>query len=141
MNNFKILLLIAVATMISSYSNTPIIQKYHVSAIAYDELSNLKIDLKVESKNQFYVHSPDNFKSAEKLYNEDKKFFITQKNVKLSSDRAKIVSDYLISNNIGKPLNIKSFDYDYQIPLGTNKTVTRRAQSRRADALITSENI
>jgi outer membrane protein OmpA-like peptidoglycan-associated protein len=61
-------------------------------------------------------------------------------NERLSSDRANTVKEYFISHNEkGFPINIESKGFDYQKPLASNKTSTGRAQNRRVDVLITTE--
>ncbi len=57
-------------------------------------------------------------------------------NEKLSNDRARAVKDYLVANQGPQSLNISSIGYDYQKPLGTNKTAEGRAQNRRVDVII-----
>lgn len=61
-------------------------------------------------------------------------------NQKISSDRANVVRDYLITNSEGSNLNIKSVGLDYQKPLATNKTLVGRAKNRRVDVVITAQN-
>jgi OOP family OmpA-OmpF porin len=57
-------------------------------------------------------------------------------NAKLSTERAQAVTEYLISNEAIAREKIKAIGYDFQKPLGTNKTVAGRTQNRRVDVVI-----
>lgn len=61
-------------------------------------------------------------------------------NERLSTDRALAVKDYLVANQGPQSLNISSIGYDYQKPLGTNKTASGRAQNRRVDVIIEAKD-
>ncbi len=62
-------------------------------------------------------------------------------NEKLSTNRAEVVKDYLVANQLEgqSALEINSVGYDYQKPLATNKTSLGRAKNRRVDVVIMAE--
>lgn len=60
-------------------------------------------------------------------------------NLKLSTQRAEAVKDYLSTNLGDAQASIKAVGYGYQKPLASNKTASGRAQNRRVDIVIEPE--
>lgn len=60
-------------------------------------------------------------------------------NIKLSTDRAQAVSDYLVSSEAITQQNVTVAGYGFDRPLTSNKTVKGRAQNRRVDIIISAQ--
>ena len=61
----------------------------------------------------------------------------SEKNMKLSEDRAHVVESYLSTHNKTDTASITAVGYGDQNPLASNKTASGRAENRRVDVVIT----